>query len=492
MSKGITQKNIICALILQVTTIVSGLIIPRIILGLFGSEVNGLISSVTQFLSYIQLVEGGLGGVVMAALYKPLNEGEQEAVSVIVKTSASFFRTIGFIYLGYLVIVAFLYPIFIDTGFDYKYSILLILVLGIRLIVQYFLSITYQWLLKADRKVYVVTLTQALTNVLNVAFVILSAHFFRDILLIKLCSAFVFLIQPVVFLLYVKKLYGLNENVKPDKTALGQRWVAFGINLAYFIHTNTDIVILTIFATLYDVSVYSVYFLVIAALKGIVSAVSNAFAPSFGKALAVGEKEAVSKSFDQFECFVQLFAFVLFACGAVLIVPFVMLYTKGVQDADYYQPVFAILIISAELIYCLREPFVQATNAAGMFKETSIHAYIEAGINIIVSIVLVFRLGITGVAIGTLLAMLYRMIAQVIIVNKRILKQPAWKSFLRIAALSVVMLVTYFLFTRFGPQSIDTWGRWIKYGCVVFVMVSVVAALLGMAMYREMRRKIFH
>ena len=492
MSKRITQKNIICTLVLQVTTIVSGLIIPRIILGLFGSEVNGLISSVTQFLSYIQLVEGGLGGVVMAALYKPLNEGNKETVSVIVKTSAAFFRTIGFIYLGYLVIVAFLYPLFIDTGFGYKYSILLILVLGIRQIVQYFLAITYQWLLKADRKVYVVTLTQALTNVLNVAFVILSAHFFRDILLIKLCSAFVFLIQPIVFLLYVKRHYRLDESVKPDKTALGQRWVAFGINLAYFIHTNTDIVILTIFATLYDVSVYSVYFLVIAALKGIVSAVSNAIAPSFGKALAVGEKDALSKSFGWFECFVQLFAFVLFTCGAVLIVPFVMLYTKGIQDADYRQPMFAIVIILAELIYCLREPFVQATNAAGMFKETSLHAYIEAGINIIVSIALVFRLGITGVAIGTLLAMLYRMVAQVIIVNKRILKQTAWKSFLRIAILVVATLVIYFLFTRFGPQSIDTVGSWIKYGCVVFVIVSVVAFALGMSLYRAMRRKIFH
>ena len=229
----------------------------------------------------------------------------------------------------------------------------------------------------------------------------------------------------------------------------------------------------------------------IAALKGIVSAVSNAFAPSFGKALALGEKQAISKSFEQFKCFVQLFAFVLFACGAVLIVPFVMLYTKGVQDADYYQPVFAILIISAELIYCLREPFVQATNAAGMFKETSIHAYIEAGINIIVSVVLVFRLGIIGVAIGTLLAMLYRMIAQVIIVNKQILIRPVWKSFLRIAVLIVSVPGIYFLFSRFGPQGIDTWGSWILYGCVVFVIVSAVAFAIGMAMYRVVRMAMY-
>ena len=38
----------------------------------YGSDVNGLVSSITQFLGYIALVEGGVGGVIRAALYKPL------------------------------------------------------------------------------------------------------------------------------------------------------------------------------------------------------------------------------------------------------------------------------------------------------------------------------------------------------------------------------------------------------------------------------------
>ena len=38
----------------------------------FGSEINGLVSSITQFLSFISLLEGGLGAVVLAELYLPI------------------------------------------------------------------------------------------------------------------------------------------------------------------------------------------------------------------------------------------------------------------------------------------------------------------------------------------------------------------------------------------------------------------------------------
>ncbi len=62
-----TLINIIFSFILQICNIVSTFIIPRIILSYFGSEVNGLVSSITQFLSYISLVEGGVTGVITAS-----------------------------------------------------------------------------------------------------------------------------------------------------------------------------------------------------------------------------------------------------------------------------------------------------------------------------------------------------------------------------------------------------------------------------------------
>ena len=67
-----TLLNMISGLILQFFTLLSGFILPRIILTFFGSEVNGLVSSLNQFLSYISLVEGGITGVIMANLYEPI------------------------------------------------------------------------------------------------------------------------------------------------------------------------------------------------------------------------------------------------------------------------------------------------------------------------------------------------------------------------------------------------------------------------------------
>ena len=63
-----TRLNMISSLGLQLITILSGFIIPRQILLVFGSDINGLINSLTQFLNYISLVEGGLGSVLMTAL----------------------------------------------------------------------------------------------------------------------------------------------------------------------------------------------------------------------------------------------------------------------------------------------------------------------------------------------------------------------------------------------------------------------------------------
>ena len=50
-------KNIISSLLLQLVTVICGLILTRAIIGKYGSNVNGLISSITQFLTYITLLE---------------------------------------------------------------------------------------------------------------------------------------------------------------------------------------------------------------------------------------------------------------------------------------------------------------------------------------------------------------------------------------------------------------------------------------------------
>ena len=87
--------NTITSLILQLVTVVCGFILPRLILESFGSDVNGLVNSITQFLGVITLLDLGVGAVVQSALYKPLTEKDTDMISKIYVSANKFFRRLA-------------------------------------------------------------------------------------------------------------------------------------------------------------------------------------------------------------------------------------------------------------------------------------------------------------------------------------------------------------------------------------------------------------
>ena len=95
-----TILNISLVIISQLVSVVSGIILPKIFLNYFGSETNGLVASITQFLSYISLIEGGLGSVYLARLYKPLVDNDKEKLSKVVNAGKRYFRIISFVLIG--------------------------------------------------------------------------------------------------------------------------------------------------------------------------------------------------------------------------------------------------------------------------------------------------------------------------------------------------------------------------------------------------------
>lgn len=94
-------KNIIYSLLLQFSTVICGFITPVLIISQYGSEVNGLISSITQFLAYIVLLESGVGPVLKAALYKPIAKKNVKEIKGLLKSSQKFLEK----YLLYLSVI---------------------------------------------------------------------------------------------------------------------------------------------------------------------------------------------------------------------------------------------------------------------------------------------------------------------------------------------------------------------------------------------------
>ena len=159
---------------------------------------------------------------------------------------------------------------------------------------------------------------------------------------------------------------------------------------------------------------------------------------------------------------------------------------KGVTDANYIRPLFGYLLVISEFIWAIRMPYSSITLAAGHFKETRKGAWVEAISNIVISIILVIKFGIVGVAIGTLVAMLIRTIEFIYHTNKYILNRNI---FVNIKKVIVIILETILivLIVRLIPINItiNSYLNWIIYAIIVFVIASIVTISINMIMYKN-------
>lgn len=424
--------NVVCNLLLQIVILVNGFIVPKIIINSYGSNVNGLVSSITQFLGYISLLDSGFTAVVKSQLYKPLAKKDNSQISLILKSANKFFHSIALVFVFYIIILSMVYPLLVNTGFDYIFSIGLIIILSISMLSEYYFGMTFKLLLQADQKNHIVSIIQIVVYVLSIIVTLLLAKMNVSILVLKFFVAIVFLLRPLIQLFYIKRKYDVNLNVS-GKYNIKNRWDGFAQHIAFVIHSNTDIAVLTIFTSLKEVSVYSVYLLMVKGIKSIMQAFINGFDAVFGDMIARGEADVLRKKFSSYEVLYNTIGTIAFSCALVLVTPFVEVYTAGVVDADYVRPLFGILIVISEYIWVIRQPYNTLIKAAGHFKQTRIGAWVECVVNIIISIILVMYFGLVGVAIGTIVAMLIRAIEFVFYVNVRILKRNIWISVGRIA-----------------------------------------------------------
>ena len=481
MSAGRTKNatlNILFAIILQLVTFVRGLILPYKIIHEYGSDINGLVSSITQFLTYISLLEAGVGTIFRSSLYKPLADGDTEKVSGVINEQKRFYRKIGLVFVFYVIALCFIYPLIAKTKISTEYIVSFILILSISTFAEYFISLPYVSLLSADQKVrisYIVSIVYTIVNILVALFwVWLKA----DIRLIYLSMCVIGLLRPLFYWLYVKKHYNLSKTAAPDASALKQRWNGMVHHVSYYVHTNTDSAILTIFVGTAMVSVYNVYGAIIFGMERLITSVSAGTAAGIGNVLVSGDKKTIDRTVDLFEFVQSAATTVLFTITALMIMPFIKLYTSDMTDINYIYPEFAYVLVCAEAIYCFRCIYSTISTNANKFKETQLGAILECVVNLVLSLILTLAcgMGLLGIAIGTLAGMFVRYLAEVLFLSKNVINRSVLKAFKSllvnacIAAVSV--LICHF---ALNYDTINSLSNWIIFAIISSFVVIAVA-----------------
>lgn len=487
MDRGMEKRlklNTVSSLFHQITAVVCGFIVPRAILGAYGSDVNGLVNSVAQFLHIIAFLELGVGAVVQTALYKPLVEKDSTKVSKVIASAEKFFRTIAIILVAYTGILVAFYNRFNSNEFDWAYTALLILAMSISYFAQYYFGVVDRLLLTADQKGYIQYTAQAITLILNALSCVIMVNFGASIQLVKLISSLVFLIRPVLLRIYVNKNYTINRRIKYEGEPIDQKWNGIAQHVAFTVLDSTDIVVLTVLSTLTNVSIYSVYHLVVYGIKQMFMSLTNGIQPIMGEYWARKDYNRLNEFFSRIEWVIHTSVVFLFGCTGALIIPFVEVYTKGVDDANYVQPLFAILLVLAHGCHCLRMPYNMLIFASGHYKQTQNNYFTAAIINIIVSVITVKYWGLIGVAIGTLVSMAYQTLWMAWFNSKNMIKRPIHYFVKQIIIDSLSFAVLWIIPIPFKLSSLSylSWGMLaIEY----FVIYLVAVIVINLIFYRD-------
>lgn len=489
MKSRLLFYNSISPLIYQATTIICGFILPRLILGHFGTEVNGLVNSITQFLGIIAFLELGVGAVVQSSLYKPLADNDNVTVSKVITSADKFFRHLGYILAIYVIVMLFYYPYLVKQNFSFTFTATLIIAISIRSFAQYFFGIVNRLLLLADQKAYIQYIAQTLAVITNTLGCYILIAFDCSVQVVYGMTSVIFFLQPLAIHLYIKKHYTLNRKIHYDVEPIKQKWNGIAQHIAAVILTGSDTVILTVFSSLVNVSIYAVYYLPMSGSRLIIMSMISGIMALIGNLWAKQDLKELRKVFAWTEWLIHTGTTLIFALTAVLIVPFVQVYTHGVSDANYIQPLFGILLVAANSGHCLRLPYNIMILAAGHYKQTQ-HNYIIAAImNIVISIIGVKQFGLIGVTLGTLAAMVYQTVWMAWYNSKNFIQWPMRKFFKQMAV-NAVSAVSIFTVTSFFNMTGVSYLEWIVLAIKVTICGIFVAFLINYIFYKEFMLKI--
>lgn len=483
--------NSVSSLMQQVVTIICGLILPQLVLRVFGSGINGTIASITQFLSFITLLQGGVGTVARLAFYKPLAENDRHKISIAYKTVGNFYKKFSIMFVIYLIILSLGYPLLVNTGFDFSYSASLVIILGLGLVFEYFFGQASQMLLFSAQQNYVYSIIQTICTIISTIVGIVLINTGSTIHIVKLVSVLIFAARPMLLYAYVQKRYEIDNNVVPDKDLLSQRMAALVRHIAFYVHTSTDIMILTIFTNVLWVSVYAVHKYVVSSLSNLVIAILGNTEAIFGDMVARNEREIMNKKILIYDLLAKILSGSCFFTCIILISRFIEIYTTGVEDINYNRPVFATLLIISELIYCMGIIYQNIYISAGHIKKTEWIAIVEAGINLGLSWVLVRSYGITGVAIGTVVAVIFKSIANIYYMKKNVLDMSISFIIKSYGVNLTVGTVLVFLFWTIFYVSINNYMQFFIFATITFIVVTGVIVLTNMLFFRNEMQELF-
>lgn len=466
-------NNILFGFATQFIIICLGIIVPRLVLTSYGSDVNGFTSTVTQLFTYMALLEAGIAQSTQNSLYKPIAQNDRYGISRIMVASQRYYRKVTLIYGAAVVVMSVLIPFAVKTNINKPTTIAYILITGISSVIGFYYLESWKQLLAADGRYYISQIIGMIVTIVSYAAKIIIVPFAINIVWIQCVQLLITVIQLIIYKCYLRKHYSwVDFNVEPDNTALKDRYAFMKNQIASTVFSSTDIIVLSVIGSTLLSSVYAIYSLVFYSLVKVIDAIYFGMVYILGQSWSK-EKREYTYIHDMFDTLTHWGITSTMAVGYLLCLPFVSLYTTGVDDVNYFYKWLPLLFCLVQILSYNRYVNGNLTALAGYANKVSRFSMLEAVINVVLSLILGWKFGMYGVLVATVVALPVKVTYCLYLANRVILQRKIWNS-LKIILVNYILFIMVIVFNECMTIEISNYWELIKYGLIVAPVVYVV------------------
>lgn len=472
-------RNVITGFGGQLITVILGIIIPRIMISSYGSDVNGVVSTTSQIFTYLALLEAGIGQSARIALYKPITDKNDEQIAKVFTSAEAYFRRITILYAIGVVLISTVVPLFMKSEMQYVTIIMIFLLEGASGVISFYFIQTPTILLNADGKGFINNYVNLSNKILGYVSKIVLALFGVSIVLVQFAYFFITVLRVVFYRVYIRKKYSWSTHrVNPDTKMLKDKNSYLLTEIAWTIFSSTDMVVLSLFVSTKMSSVYSIYGMIYNSINLLINAVGGSVLYVLGQIYYRGLAE-YEKVHDAMNTVFIGAMTILISVTYVLILPFVSIYTSGLTDVDYIYSKLPLLFSMIQLLSWSRYVNGNLTGLAGYAKQTSYVSMIEAMINLLLSIILVQKFGIYGVLFATVFALPIKVGWCAYISDKKVLNR-SYIITLKTIGSNYLFFLCVVLFSHYYSLEIKSYGMFVFYGIVFSIIFGILGVLLNL------------
>ena len=417
------KRNIIFGYVGQVVTALMSFLLRSIFILYLSRELLGVNSLYTDVLSVLSMAELGIGTALNFSLYGPVARGEREKIKSYMRMYRRAYTVIAGVVAGIgLILVPFLpYLVKKPGAITQQQLVLYYLIFLFNTVSTYFVSYKFS-LVNAEQKNYIQTNINTITKVISISLQIVILVATKNFLLFLLTDAAVQLVQKIFVSRYLNRMYPYltERDVVPlSKEESGEIWKKTRALVLHKVgdvaRLQTDSLIISSFIEVAVAGLVSNYALVVSVISNFANIIFNNVISSFGNLIATEDREHQFRMFRVYRFFAAwLYGFT--ACGFfVLLTPLITI----LWGAERALPAAALYLYLTD--YYFKGDRIVLSNfktAAGVFEQDRYLAIIQGVVNLILSILLVQRIGLSGIYVGTVVSGLIANITKPVIIYR--------------------------------------------------------------------------